>query len=174
MAGAFAKASMQASSGRAMRSIVVSFRFDDSKTRGAVDRCHRQTVKENLSPILGSSVFLRALFRATHYPPACPAYPGFELPQRSSPACHALIPSIMNRTLLLHFSALWRTDARTGLRRCSARRLSHVRLTGVAATASPQLSRLPIQTNACVASFTVPQSASAGKPQRPLTAGLET
>ena len=31
----------------------MSFWFDDSKTRGAADRCHRQTVKENLRPHFG-------------------------------------------------------------------------------------------------------------------------
>ena len=53
LAGAFAKASAQASSGPAMRGIVVSFWFDDSKTRRASDRCHRQTVNGNLSAYFG-------------------------------------------------------------------------------------------------------------------------
>jgi hypothetical protein len=48
-----ANASAQASSGPAMRSIVVSHWFDYSKTRGAAERCHRKTLKENLSPDFG-------------------------------------------------------------------------------------------------------------------------
>ena len=42
LAGAFAKASANASSCPAIRRIVVSFGFDDSKTQGARDQCHLQ------------------------------------------------------------------------------------------------------------------------------------
>jgi hypothetical protein len=50
LAGVLAKASANASSGPTIRSIVVSFWFDDGKTRGAADWCRRQTLKEKLSP----------------------------------------------------------------------------------------------------------------------------
>jgi hypothetical protein len=47
-----------------MRGIVGFVWFDDSKTRGAVERCRRQTVKKGQAPILGEPVFLRSLFLA--------------------------------------------------------------------------------------------------------------
>jgi hypothetical protein len=52
LAGAFAKASAQASSGPAIRSIVGSFWFDDSKPRGG-GPVPTSNVKENLSAYFG-------------------------------------------------------------------------------------------------------------------------
>ena len=47
-----------------MRGIAGFVWFDDSKTRGAAERCRCQIVKENLSPYFGEPIFLRGLFRA--------------------------------------------------------------------------------------------------------------
>ena len=53
----------------------MSFWFDDSKTRGAADECHRQTVKENLSPYFGVlGIFEGTSFAPPNTPPACPAW----------------------------------------------------------------------------------------------------
>ena len=49
-----------------MRSIVVSFWFDDSKTRGAWDECHRQAPKQSLKlpkilrPVTEGTIFIRS------------------------------------------------------------------------------------------------------------------
>ena len=48
LAGAFAKATANASSGPTIRRIGVSFCFDDSKTRVARDRCRRRPPKNSL------------------------------------------------------------------------------------------------------------------------------
>ena len=62
----------------------------------AADRCRRQTVKENLSPYFGSSVFSRgsSFFRETD--PAWPSYPGSNL------ACHFALAA---RNVLSPFAA---------------------------------------------------------------------
>jgi hypothetical protein len=58
-----------------MRSIVVSFWFDDSKTRGAWDECHRQGPKQSLKlPKILRPVTEGTIFWAPNDPPACPAW----------------------------------------------------------------------------------------------------
>src|SRR5262249_60327578 len=59
LAGSFAKASAQQATVPLCDALLISF----GKTRGAADRCHRQTLKDNLSPIWGLRYSARAPLR---------------------------------------------------------------------------------------------------------------
>ena len=85
LAGVFAKASAQASSGPAMRGIAgfVLVRRQQN-ARGVVDQCHRQTVKGNLSAYFGESIFGGASFAPPNDPRPVQHGGRVELPQRSS------------------------------------------------------------------------------------------
>ena len=59
--------------------LLVSFWFDDTKTRRAVDRCHRQTPKKTLRLRKSEPVTEGTIFSTTKATPHCPGWVGVEL-----------------------------------------------------------------------------------------------